>query len=164
MHTTRRGFLHFTGATAAAAWAASRSASGPHATLEPLASAAGAPKKAVLVSMLPKELSILDRFKLAKEIGFAGTEVHTVTDPAQAEEMRAASEATGLRDPFRDERGALEVPALERRPRRGAQERRRDGDIAEERRAVQGRHRAARARGGGRARPRTPTRGSGRSR
>ena len=96
MHTTRRGFLHFTGATAAAAWAASRSASGPHATLEPLASAAGAPKKAVLVSMLPKELSILDQFKLAKEIGFAGTEVHTVTDPAQAEEMRAASQATGL--------------------------------------------------------------------
>ena len=44
-------------------------------------SAAGTPKKAVLVSMLPKELSILDRFKLAKEVGFEATEVHTVTDP-----------------------------------------------------------------------------------
>jgi hexulose-6-phosphate isomerase len=96
MHTTRRGFLHITGGAAAAAWAASRTAHSPGPGLAPVASAAGTPKKAVLVSMLPKELSILDRFKLAKEIGFAGTEVHTVTDPAQAEEMRAASQATGL--------------------------------------------------------------------
>jgi hexulose-6-phosphate isomerase len=39
---------------------------------------------------------MVDRFKLAKEIGFEGTEVHTVTDQKQAEEMKAASEASGL--------------------------------------------------------------------
>ena len=47
--------------------------------------------------MLPKELSVLDRFKLAKDAGFEATAVHTVTDPKQAEEMRAASTATGLK-------------------------------------------------------------------
>jgi L-ribulose-5-phosphate 3-epimerase len=97
MHTTRRGFLHLSGGIAAAAWAASRAAALPGAGIESVVSAAGAPKKAVLVSMLPKELSILDRFKLAREVGFEATEVHTVTDPKQAEEMRAASDATGLK-------------------------------------------------------------------
>jgi L-ribulose-5-phosphate 3-epimerase len=97
MHTTRRGFLHLSGGIAAAAWAASRAAALPGAGIESVVSAAGAPRKAVLVSMLPKELSILDRFKLAREVGFEATEVHTVTDPKQAEEMRAASDATGLK-------------------------------------------------------------------
>jgi hexulose-6-phosphate isomerase len=46
--------------------------------------------------MLPKSLSMKDRFALAREVGFEGTEVHTVTDPAEAEAMKAASEATGL--------------------------------------------------------------------
>src|SRR5687767_9926241 len=95
--TTRRVFLHVTGAALAATWGASRAAVGSHGRVESLASAAGSPKKAVLVSMLPKEFSILDRFKLAREVGFEATEVHTVTDPKQAEEMRAASEATGLK-------------------------------------------------------------------
>jgi L-ribulose-5-phosphate 3-epimerase len=97
MRTTRRGFLHLSGGAAAAAWAASRAAALPGAGNDSVVSAAGAPKKAVLVSMLPKELSILDRFKLAREVGFEATEVHTVTDPKQAEEMRAASDATGLK-------------------------------------------------------------------
>ena len=114
MHTTRRGFLHFSGGVAAAAWASSRAAALPGANVETLRADAGSPKKAVLVSMLPKTLSILDRFKLAREVGFEATEVHTVTDPKQAEEMRAASDATGLTDPFRDEQAALEIPAVER--------------------------------------------------
>ena len=95
--TTRRGFLHVSGGALAATWAASRAAAGSRRALESLASAAGSPKKAVLVSMLPKKLSILDRFKLAREVGFEATEVHTVTDQKQAEEMRAASDATGLK-------------------------------------------------------------------
>jgi L-ribulose-5-phosphate 3-epimerase len=90
MHsTTRRTFLQTTGAGLAAAWAMARPGSTP-------AAAAGSPKKAVLVSMLPKELSILDRFKLARDVGFEATEVHTVTDPKEAEQMREASEAAGL--------------------------------------------------------------------
>ena len=91
MHpTTRRTFLRTTGAGLTAAWAMAR----PGDT--PVAAAAGAPKKAVLVSMLPKELSILDRLTLARDVGFEAAEVHTVTDPREAEEMRSASEKAGV--------------------------------------------------------------------
>lgn len=54
-------------------------------------------KKAVYVSMLPKELSYLDRFKLALEVGFEGIEVGTITDAAVAAEIKEASAKTGLR-------------------------------------------------------------------
>lgn len=53
-------------------------------------------KRAVLVSMLPKELSWHDRFALAKAVGFDGIEMQTVTDQAVAEEIAKASQATGL--------------------------------------------------------------------
>ena len=56
----------------------------------------GSPKKAVLVSMLPKELSYRDRFRVARDAGFAGVEMQTVADPAEVEEVREASSATGL--------------------------------------------------------------------
>jgi hexulose-6-phosphate isomerase len=89
--TTRRTFLTTaTGAIAAGLTVgrASRAAAGiPPAT---------GLRKAVLVSMLPKELPVVDRFRLAREVGFEATEVHTVTDPKEAEAMRDASEKTGL--------------------------------------------------------------------
>ena len=85
--TTRRTFLQTAaGAVALAGLSGTRTAH-----------AAGSPKKSVLVSMLPKSLPIKDRFALAREVGFEATEVHTVTDPADAEAMKAASEATGLK-------------------------------------------------------------------
>lgn len=59
--------------------------------------AAGSPKKAVLISMLPKELPYLDRFKLALDVGFAGIEMRTVADPKEAQEIREASSKSGLR-------------------------------------------------------------------
>ena len=97
MHrTSRRSFLHTTAATVAGAWAV-RAAGAPDTARAAAAPAGGTPKKAVLVSMLPKELSMVERFKLAKEVGFEATEVHTVDDPKQAEEMRAAQEASGLK-------------------------------------------------------------------
>ncbi len=79
----RRDFLQ----TAAAIAAASASASG----------AALAIKKGVLVSMLPKNLSYTDRFRLAKDIGFAEVECHTTDDAKETDEIRKASEKTGLR-------------------------------------------------------------------
>jgi hexulose-6-phosphate isomerase len=88
-HATRREFLHVAAGTAAVASLAGRSAA--------RAAASGSPKKAVLVSMLPKELPMKERFALAREVGFEGTEVHTITDPKVAEEMKAAAEATGLK-------------------------------------------------------------------
>jgi L-ribulose-5-phosphate 3-epimerase len=53
--------------------------------------------KAVLVSMLPKELPYLDRFRMAVDAGFAGIEMQTMADAAQAEDVRKASAQSGLR-------------------------------------------------------------------
>jgi len=49
-------------------------------------------KKAVLVTMLPKELSYADRFKLARDVGFEQIECITVEDEREAEEIKKASE------------------------------------------------------------------------
>jgi hexulose-6-phosphate isomerase len=57
--------------------------------------AAGSPRKSVLVSMLPKG-SYVERFTIARDAGFEGTELHTTPDKAEAEAARAASEKTGL--------------------------------------------------------------------
>lgn len=85
---SRRDFMGAAAATAAAGVFA-----GPvHA-----AQLGGALKKAVLISMLPKELSYLDRFKLAVELGFEGMEAQTVKDQAVAEEINGAARKAGLR-------------------------------------------------------------------
>jgi hexulose-6-phosphate isomerase len=81
----RRAFLEAAALSAAAAFAPRAAAGG------------GSPKKAVLISMLPKELSYHDRFKLAVDSGFAGIEMRTVPDAKEAEEIRDASGRTGLR-------------------------------------------------------------------
>ena len=81
----RRTFL----GTAAAATAAAAMRQWPVA-------AAGGLKKAVYVSMLPKELGYLDRFKLALDVGFEGIEIGTIADAAVAAEIAEASKKTGL--------------------------------------------------------------------
>lgn len=58
---------------------------------------AGQLKKAVLITMLPKEMSFLDRFKLAVDVGFEGVECQTVTDPKIADEIKEASDKAKLR-------------------------------------------------------------------
>ena len=80
--TTRRRFL---GATLAAPIAAA---------------AAPAPlpiRKAIEFSMLPSSLGVLERFQLAREIGFQEIECPTTPEPAKAEELLAASKKAGLR-------------------------------------------------------------------
>src|SRR5690348_14136209 len=47
--------------------------------------------------MLPSQLSIVDRFQLARDTGFEQTEIGTTDDDRQAEEMLAASKKTGIR-------------------------------------------------------------------
>jgi hexulose-6-phosphate isomerase len=59
--------------------------------------AGGSPKKSVLFSMLPKELPVVDRFKIAIDAGFVGVEMHTEPDKAQAELARDAAAKTGLK-------------------------------------------------------------------
>ncbi len=66
--------------------------------VQPKASTVAGPlKKAVLVSMLPKEMSYPDRFKLAVDTGFEAMEAQTVTDPKEAEAIKVAAEKAGLR-------------------------------------------------------------------
>jgi len=54
-------------------------------------------QKAIILSMLPDSLNIEDRFKLARDCGFQGLEVHPESDPEKIREMRAAAEKTGVR-------------------------------------------------------------------
>jgi len=55
------------------------------------ASTGGKPKKGVLITMLPKQMSYLDRFKLAVDVGFEGVEAQTIIDPKEADEIKEAS-------------------------------------------------------------------------
>jgi L-ribulose-5-phosphate 3-epimerase len=52
--------------------------------------------KGVLISMLPSNLSYLERFRLARRVGFEGIEAQTVTDPDVVAEIKEASEKTRL--------------------------------------------------------------------
>lgn len=81
----RRAFLGSTAAFAAAA-----------ALRPPKAAAAGGMKKAVYISMLPKELAYPERFALAKEVGFEGIEIGTIADPAEAQTIKDAAAKAGL--------------------------------------------------------------------
>jgi hexulose-6-phosphate isomerase len=68
------------------------------AALRPLvSSAAGAPKSAISISMLPPGRPMLERFRLALDAGFSGVEMRTVQDRAGAELVREAAERSGLR-------------------------------------------------------------------
>jgi hexulose-6-phosphate isomerase len=86
MTMDRRRFLEATAAVSALAALRPRGAA-----------AAGSPKKAVLIYMLPKALSYRDRFQMAVDAGFGGIEMGTVTNPREADEIKDASVKTGLR-------------------------------------------------------------------
>lgn len=82
----RRRFLTSTGALAALAAIGQR-----------ITEAASRRNKAVHIDMLPADRPFLDRFRLAVDAGFAGVEMRTVGDAAQAERIREAAERSGLR-------------------------------------------------------------------
>ena len=54
-------------------------------------------RKAVLLSMLPKSLSMLDRFKLAVDCGFEQIECPTTENPGEAEQIKRAADGSNLR-------------------------------------------------------------------
>jgi L-ribulose-5-phosphate 3-epimerase len=54
-------------------------------------------RKAVLISMLPKDLSYAQRFALARDAGFDAIEMQTVTNRDEAAEIRDAAAKAGLR-------------------------------------------------------------------
>ncbi|MBI5083864.1 MAG: sugar phosphate isomerase/epimerase [Acidobacteria bacterium] len=53
-------------------------------------------RKGMLLSMLPRTLSLTERFQLAKDCGFQSMECGTEDNPKVAEEIKAASEKAGL--------------------------------------------------------------------
>ena len=54
-------------------------------------------RKAVLISMLPKDLSYAQRFAVAREAGFDAIEMQTIAQADEAAEIRDAASKTGLR-------------------------------------------------------------------
>jgi len=67
----------------------------------PLATAARpeapAIKKGMVLTMLPEKLSMADRFKLARDTGFEVIQAPTTPDARQADEIKAAADASGVR-------------------------------------------------------------------
>lgn len=67
------------------------------AAMAPLKAARLPIRKGVYSAMLPKELSWAERFQMAKRAGFEEVECATAADDAEAQQIKAASEASGLR-------------------------------------------------------------------
>ena len=105
MNTIRRDFLKSSLAAAAGAAGlglptSSTKASPLTAVQDSSSSSAAGPvpiKKGVLVDMLPKQLSYTDRFKLARAVGFEALQVNTTPDPKEAEDIKQAAAAAGMR-------------------------------------------------------------------
>ena len=96
--SSRRSFLK----SAAAAPLAAALAPSIAAAIQPGSGApaysGGTPKKSMLISLVqPKELPVADRFKIARDAGFVGMEMHTVVDQAEAEAAKKASDETGVK-------------------------------------------------------------------
>jgi hexulose-6-phosphate isomerase len=67
-------------------------------SLAPSARAGRLPiRKAILQSMLPKRLSHLERFQLAREAGFEQVECNQCNDPKEAEDIKRAADGAKLR-------------------------------------------------------------------
>jgi L-ribulose-5-phosphate 3-epimerase len=77
---TRRSLIHTVPAALAAASASGRL---------PI-------RKGVLLSMLPAEMPYVDRFQLARDVGFEQIELPTIENEDEAVELKKASEASGL--------------------------------------------------------------------
>jgi hexulose-6-phosphate isomerase len=104
----RRSFLKSLAAAAVAAGVAPRAESArqtgkPTSPTHPVGSPASAGKvpgaihKATLISMLPKQLSYADRFAMARDAGFEAIEMQTITSDPEANDIKEASQKTGLR-------------------------------------------------------------------
>src|SRR2546430_407542 len=100
-HPSRREFLKSSSTAVCAAGlggvalANSLTASAP--TAAPLFPPTLSIKKGVWFEMLPAKLSIGDRFKLARDVGFEVAQVPTQPDESKVEEIKKAAEAANIR-------------------------------------------------------------------
>jgi hexulose-6-phosphate isomerase len=97
----RREFLRASAATICAAGvsgvAFAEAAAAPVGLAIPAKPEALAIKKGLVMSMLPEKLSVADRFKLARDTGFEAIQAPTTPDAKQADEIKAAADASGVR-------------------------------------------------------------------
>lgn len=91
----RRAFLKLLTAAAGTAVHARDALAAQNPT--PAAPAASSIKKAVLISMLPKDRPYAERFTMAREAGFEAIEMQTISKQDEAAEIREAAQKTGLR-------------------------------------------------------------------
>ena len=94
LHTSRREFLKVSVTTACGAGLGALPAS---FAMAPAAAPQGRIKKAVLISMLPKQLGYAERFKLARDVGFEQVEAETTPDQRDADEIKKAAEDAKVR-------------------------------------------------------------------
>ncbi|MGH9403199.1 MAG: sugar phosphate isomerase/epimerase family protein [Terriglobia bacterium] len=97
-HSSRRDFLKTSLGAACAAGVAGLAAAAPAARPLRASSSGDAArmKKGVLVDMLPKQLSYLDRFRMAREVGFEVLQANTTPDPREAAAIKEAAEKAGI--------------------------------------------------------------------
>jgi hypothetical protein len=93
----RRTFLASLAAGVTAGQRLFTTGAAPSSSSQPAASSGSRIRKAVLISMLPKELSYAQKFALGREAGFEGIEMRTVANAEEAAEIRDASAQTGLK-------------------------------------------------------------------
>jgi len=89
----RRTFLESIAAGVATPWVRLK----PDTTYATTYDATDRGRKAVLISMLPKDLSYAERFAVARAAGFDAVEMQTIVQAAEAQEIHEASMKTGLR-------------------------------------------------------------------
>jgi L-ribulose-5-phosphate 3-epimerase len=82
---------------AAPFWAGFTARSMPRPDTQTTSRAAAGGRKAVLISLLPKDMSFAQRFALAREAGFDAIEMQTIASAEQAAEIRDAATKSGLR-------------------------------------------------------------------
>jgi L-ribulose-5-phosphate 3-epimerase len=87
--TSRRDFLKLTGASLVAPLGSKGSAARQDSGKLSLS-------KGLVFDMLPRKLTVADRFKLARATGFQVVQVPTTPDPRAAVEIKAAAEAAGI--------------------------------------------------------------------
>jgi len=93
--SSRRDFLKASVAAGAAPWAAL--GYGPGAPSASPSPGSNHIRKALQISMLPKQLSYAERFKLVREVGFEAVEGQTVSDEHEAQEIKKAADDAKVR-------------------------------------------------------------------
>ena len=101
-NSSRRQFLKSTAVAACSLPLADSAFSAIAATEGVETGASGSPaplslKKGVVLDMVPKTLSFADRFRMARDSGFEVVQAPTTPDQREAEEMKSAAAAAGIR-------------------------------------------------------------------